>query len=132
MIRIILIYCFVFLTTAICLVVLMPGAVMWATAICFSQSKYEYFGGLVLNDSTRITYKLSLTESKGEIKGYSITDLGGLYETKSTVFGEYNKAKKELNFREVQTIYTKTHLEKDYDFCYVNTTIKNFSFEKIN
>ncbi|TWO31482.1 hypothetical protein E1J38_013805 [Seonamhaeicola sediminis] len=104
--------------------------ILFTPLFCFSQQGYEYFGGLILNDSTSMTYKLSLTESKGEVKGYSITDLGGLYETKSTVFGEYDNVNKELNFREVQTIYTKTPLEKDYDFCYVNTTIKNFSFEK--
>ena len=104
--------------------------ILFTPLFSLSQNEYEYFGGLVLNDSTQITYKLNLVENNGAVKGYSITDLGGLYETKSSVFGEYDKENKELNFREIQTIYTKTPLEKDYDFCYVNTTIKNFSFEK--
>ncbi|WP_282136058.1 hypothetical protein [Seonamhaeicola maritimus] len=103
---------------------------LYTPLFCLSQKTYEYFGGLVLNDSTRITYKLSVEENNGEVKGYSITDLGGLYETKSSVFGEYDEEKKELSFREVQTLYTKTPLEDDYDFCYVNTTIKNFSLKK--
>lgn len=107
----------------ICLVLITP-------LICISQETYEYLGGLVLNDTISYTYKLNITEHEGNIKGYSISDIGGIQETKSIVFGEYNKSKKELNLRETQTVYTKTPLEKDYEFCYVNTTIKNFSFEK--
>lgn len=98
--------------------------------IGYSQNQQEYLGALKLNDTILITYRLSLEENKGNVKGYSISDLGGKYETRSSVIGEYDALKKELNFRETQTIYTKTPLEPNYDMCYVNTTLKNFSWEK--
>lgn len=95
-----------------------------------SQNKYEYLGAIMLSDSLTISYKLELNENNGKVTGFSITDIGGKTETKSVVFGEYDKASKELSFRETQTIYTKTPLEEDYEFCYINTTLKNFSLGK--
>ena len=92
-----------------------------------AQEKYDYLGVIVLNDTLTMTYRLNVSEKNGEVSGYSITDLGGKYETKSSVFGEYDKLNKVFSFRETQTIYTKTPLEPDYEFCYINTTIKNFS-----
>ncbi|WP_223550274.1 hypothetical protein [Aestuariivivens sp. NBU2969] len=98
--------------------------------LCLGQESHDYIGGIVLNDTLTITYKISLVDKNGKVEGYSISDLGGKYETKSSVFGEYNEDTKELSFRETQTIYTKTPLEPNYDFCYINTTIKNFSLGK--
>ncbi|WP_242118782.1 hypothetical protein [Aestuariivivens sediminicola] len=97
------------------------------TCHVFAQNEYEYMGGIVLNDTLTITYRLHLKENNGAISGFSISDIGGTYETKSTVFGEYDDINKELSFRETQTVYTKTPLEPDYEFCYINTTLKNFT-----
>lgn len=95
----------------------------------FTQNKYEYFGAIVISDSISITCKISITENGGNIKGYSLTDLGGEHETKSNVFGEYNKIKKELSFREIGIVYTKSPISQN-DFCFMNVTIKNFVLGK--
>ena len=96
---------------------------------CFSQKHYEYVGAVVLNDTITISYKLQLTEDNGLVKGYSLTDIGGEHETKSSVYGEYNKEKKELDFRETAIVYTKSPVSQN-DFCFIHTRFKNFTFEK--
>jgi hypothetical protein len=95
----------------------------------FAQEEFEYMGLIQLNDSTSITYKVALSELNGIVKGYSMTDLGGEHETRSSILGEYDKANNELNFRETNIIYTKSPVIQQ-DFCFINTTFKKFSFEK--
>jgi hypothetical protein len=86
----------------------------------FSQEVMEYVGILKLNDTATISYKINAKFlSGGIVKGYSITDLGGKYETKSTIVGKINKSKKEISFKETDIIYTKSEVKK-YDFCFVN------------
>ncbi len=95
----------------------------------FSQNKYEYVGGIKLNDSLVIPYRITFNENKGEVKGFSVTDLGSEHETRSNIFGEYNEKNKTLSFREVGIVYTKSPVSQN-DFCFLNTTIKNFVFGK--
>lgn len=87
----------------------------------YSQTNYEYFGALKLNgnDASIITYRITFTEAKGVIKGYSITDIGGKHETKNVIEGFYNKKTKVLTFKELNVLYTKSPLNKDV-FCFVN------------
>lgn len=99
------------------------------SSICLSQVKYEYVGGVKLNDSIIISYKVNFIEKEGKVKGYSITDLGGEHETQSNIFGEYDKENKILNFRETGIVYTKSPISQD-DFCFLNATVKNFTFGK--
>lgn len=102
---------------------------IFVTTYCLSQKKYDYVGGLKLNDSLVISYKVSFEEVLGKVKGYSITDIGGEHETRSNVFGEYSHKSKTLSFREVGIVYTKSQVSQE-DFCFLNTTIKNFTFGK--
>lgn len=104
---------------------------LFCLAMAFAQEKHDYIGGIILNDSISISYKLSITENKGMVKGYSITDLGGENETRSNIFGEYNKENKELSFRETGIVYTKSPVSQQ-DFCFINTTVKGFVFGKTN
>jgi hypothetical protein len=97
----------------------------------YAQQHYEFFGGIMLNDSISISYKLVFFENKGEIKGYSLTDLGGENETRSNIFGEYNKNSEELNFREIGIIYTKSPVSQQ-DFCFINATVRGFDLNKSN
>lgn len=96
-----------------------------------AQNNYEFLGGLKLNDSLIISYKLNLVETNGDIKGYSITDIGGDHETRSNIFGEYNSEDKILSFRESGIVYTKSPISQN-DFCFLNTTFKNFVLGKTN
>ena len=87
----------------------------------YSQEKYEYFGALKLNgnDKTVITYRLMFYENKGKLEGYSITDIGGPYETKNTISGNYNSKTKEINFREESILYSKSAITQNM-FCFIN------------
>ncbi|OYU81988.1 MAG: hypothetical protein CFE23_01410 [Flavobacterium sp. BFFFF1] len=85
----------------------------------YSQTGGNYMGALKLNDSSFISYRVHLDESKGIISGYSITDIGGKYETKSKITGTFNKEKGEISFKEKGIIYTKSKVTQ-YDFCFVN------------
>tara|TARA_R110002049_G_scaffold88627_6_gene223506 strand:- start:486 stop:1364 length:879 start_codon:yes stop_codon:yes gene_type:complete len=94
-----------------------------------SQEKFEYVGGLKLNDTTIVSFKISFVEKAGEVRGFSVTDIGGEHETMSNIFGEYNKDDKELSFREIGIVYTKSPVSQE-DFCFLNVTAKNFVFGK--
>ena len=85
--------------------------------VSFSQNKHEYVGGVKLSDTILISYKIKFTESDGEVKGYSITDIGGEHETKSNIFGEYDVDNKVLSFRETGIVYTKSTVSQN-DFCF--------------
>lgn len=104
--------------------------------LCYStsliaQEKHEYLGVIKLNDSSFISYKLNLIENNGLISGYSITDIQGEHETKSTITGIYNTKTNHLSFREVGIVYTKSIIS-DYDFCYIhfNGKIGNINSKK--
>ncbi|MBL4939952.1 MAG: hypothetical protein JKY16_06760 [Lutibacter sp.] len=104
--------------------------------LCYSgsliaQEKHEYLGVIKLNDSSFISYKLHLIENNGLISGYSVTDIQGEHETKSTITGTYNNKTNQLSFREIGIVYTKS-LISDYDFCYIhfNGKIGNINSKK--
>ncbi|GAA4975217.1 hypothetical protein GCM10023315_27380 [Algibacter aquimarinus] len=99
------------------------------THYSFAQTNYEYLGGLKLNDSTIISYKINFIVNDEDVKGFSVTDLGGEHETRSNVFGEYDIKKRELSFRETGIVYTKSPVSQN-DFCFLNVTAKNFVFGK--
>ena len=101
----------------------------WASNFIYSQEKYEYVGGLKLNDSTLVSFKVSFIDKGEEVRGFSITDIGGEHETMSNIFGEYDKDNKELSFREIGIVYTKSAVSQN-DFCFLNVTVKNFVFGK--
>ncbi|GAA4304391.1 hypothetical protein [Aestuariibaculum suncheonense] len=94
-----------------------------------AQQSYEYIGFVRINDTVNISYKIALTEHMGKVKGYSLTGMGGEHETRSIIRGEYYEDKKELNFRETGIVYTKSPITQD-DFCFINTTIRDFTFKK--
>ena len=95
------------------------------------QVPFEYMGAIQLNDSSFISYKLVFEELNGMVKGYSITDIGGPYETKSTILGEYNEVTKDFNFKELDIVYTKSPLD-NFDMCLVhfNGSIKKMTSNK--
>lgn len=86
--------------------------------ISFSQ-KTEFLGIIKTIDSNLITYKISIEQNtkNDSIHGYSISDIGGPYETKSLIKGVFNR--KTLSFKEYKTLYTKAKFN-DLDFCYID------------
>ncbi|WP_445711638.1 hypothetical protein [Flavobacterium sp.] len=66
-----------------------------------------------------ISYRLVFTETKGIIKGYSITDLQGENETKNIISGKYNRETNQFFFEEKEVEYTKSKIIQN-DFCNVS------------
>ena len=89
---------------------------------------YEYMGAIKLNDSSFISYKLIFNEKDGAISGYSISDVGGAYETKSTIKGNYDADSKDFKFKEIDIVYTKSSLD-NFDMCLVHfaTTVRKLA-----
>ncbi len=93
--------------------------------LSFAQENFEYLGVLKLNgnDKSLITYRLIFKELDGVISGYSITDLGGVHETKNYISGKYNSKTNEFYFKENGIAYTKSKYTDDM-FCFVNFNSK--------
>lgn len=68
----------------------------------------NFIGRLSVEGGGEYAYKLYVTDSAGQLTGYSITDIGGPNETKTWVRGSINKEKKTLTFHETKVAYTKT------------------------
>lgn len=79
---------------------------------------YDYVGVLRLPDNTFIKYKASFQEKNGALSGYTISDINGKHETKSTIVGRFDAKQNTLEFREVSIVYTKSDVTQ-LDFCYV-------------
>ena len=103
--------------------------ISFCSILCFAQQEYEYVGFIKLNDSSLISLTLKLEETNGKLKGFTVTDIGGEHETKTSVVGDYNEEDKILRFREVETIYTKSYFAED-DLCYINFTSSAYKLGK--
>ena len=87
---------------------------------CTAQNvPFEYMGVIKLNDSAFISYKLVFEEMDGTINGYSISDLGGPYETKSNIRGSYDQDTQDFSFNEYDIVYTKSPVD-NFDMCLVH------------
>lgn len=85
----------------------------------FSQNHISYLGTLILNNNTVISYKLDLTENKGIVSGFSITNIGTKDETKSEIDGVYFKSDKSFQLQETQILFTNSDAPLN-TFCYIN------------
>jgi hypothetical protein len=96
--------------------------------ICYSQTvNYEFIGSLLYNNmKDHIIYKVMFAEMNGKITGYSITDLGGKYETKTAIVGLINKKNGNITFNETKIISTK-YKQDESNLCFVNAkcTLRN-------
>ncbi|WAC02885.1 hypothetical protein N7U66_04450 [Lacinutrix neustonica] len=106
---------------------LLSFTVLFASA----QQTHEFVGVIKLNDSSLISLKVVLIEQNNNISGFTLTDLGGEHETKTSIIGFYNEATNILDFKEVETIYTKSPVS-EADFCYMNFISDNYRLGKSN
>ena len=83
-----------------------------------AQSSNDYVGAIKLNDTSVITYRVNFKILKGVVSGYSLTDLHGDHETKSTIKGSYDENTKLFSFYETGVIYTKSPVSQN-DFCHI-------------
>jgi hypothetical protein len=75
------------------------------------KKSYEFLGTIILQDQTMHSYKLVFTSDSGKIKGYSIEDIGGNFETKARISGTYQPATGSIQFKEQDILYT--HYKND-------------------
>jgi hypothetical protein len=79
----------------------------------------ELIGKITLTSGSSYTYKLVFSDSAGVIRGYSVSDLKGPYETKAAIEGTMDE--KSFSFRETKVLYAKT---KSKDYCLLNAKCK--------
>ena len=97
--------------------------------LIFCQDFQEFVGAIKLNDTSVITYKLKFKVENEKISGFSLTDIGGNHETKSTISGTYTN--KELSFKETDIIYTKSNISQK-DFCHIHFEPTRYRVGKTN
>lgn len=91
------------------------------------QNSNKFAGFIKLQDSLFIKYKIEFNATDGKVSGYSYTDFGGEHETKSRILGSYDEINKQISFKEVEMVYTKSPVSlDDFDFCNVYFTSKRF------
>lgn len=81
--------------------------------------KVELVGAVIIGKSEMVTYKIVYElKENNSITGYSISDTGGVFETKAKISGYYNSSKKRLEFEEKSIISTKSNLSNN-EFCFL-------------
>ncbi len=108
---------------------------LWVFLVCsfgHAQNQYEYVGAIIVEDTLprAYPYKINLIEVGGAVTGYAITNIGTVFETKNTIFGDYDAERKELKISEAEMIYTKAPIKEDEISCFVNFSIRPFVFGK--
>lgn len=86
-------------------------------------SDVVFLGTAIVDGGAAFGYKLQVTDSNGQLKGYSITDVMGPNETKTAVKGTLDKKGKHLSFRETRLISTQSTASTG-DFCYIHGNVK--------
>ena len=82
-----------------------------------------YVGTATLSDGRVMTYKLSFSDSMGNITGFSTMDINGPDETKTSISGTLSKRGDQLYFKELSVVWSKAALAKD-DFCTLQASLK--------
>ena len=83
-----------------------------------------YFSGNI-KVSKNISYKYYLRftmDNENKLTGYSLTDPGGLNETKTRIFGVYDSVNKVIQFEEKDVLRSKVDLKKN-DLCFVKASL---------
>lgn len=92
------------------------------TVIIHSQNKekfdYELLGILMLEKTQLYSYKIEFNLNKDSVHGYSYTDLTGPDETKSFIYGTYDKKTNIFEFEERDVLYTKSRVVTN-EFCFI-------------
>ena len=91
---------------------------LFLSSVAFAQ-KVELAGTVIIGNSQMVTYKI-IYEITGNntFTGYSISDIGGVLETKSKITGHFNPQKNSLTFEEISLITTKSNLSAK-EFCFM-------------
>ncbi len=83
------------------------------------ETRYEFIGTLQTTSDLKISIKLNFTiDANDSIHGISITDFFGENRTISRIAGTFNRESKELSFKELSNISTRSNADPG-DFCYI-------------
>ena len=77
----------------------------------------DYTGALSFDDTGILTYSIEFTCANSECTGFSISDVGGVNETKSELAGEINFFDNKVYFYERNIVYTKASNETYNEIC---------------
>lgn len=89
-----------------------------------SNTDTLYYRGHV-NVGKKVSYKYNLRfviNADNSISGYSLTDAGGLFETKTRIIGSFNKDNNSISFTENKVLRSKVDTIKG-GLCYIKATL---------
>ena len=124
-------YYYVFFKTVKCITFF--SFLIFQANITYSQFQSTDFKGLITtNDSVIYPYEINITRIGHKYVGYSISDRGGVFETKTSL--KIQKRKNTIYVEEDRIIYTKADFSTFDDFCLMSfetNDIKLFNKKKI-
>ena len=93
-------------------------------SISSQNTQEKKFSGIIsITNGNPIAFEINLTQEKGIVNGFSITDKGGKNETKSDISGIYNRNTKTYKLNETQVLSTKSEADLN-TFCHINLVVK--------
>ncbi len=87
-----------------------------------------FIGVASLDSGITISYKFQFSTADNKISGYTIADVNGHNETKSSITGTIDDAQKHIKFKESGIIYTKSMSDKA-EFCFIQGNLKRLKFK---
>jgi hypothetical protein len=83
-----------------------------------------YVGNIKISKKTSYSYKLRFVISaNNSVTGYSLTDAGGLYETKNKIIGKFDSIANTLYFEEQKVLRSRVDTAKS-GLCFIQATLK--------
>lgn len=86
-------------------------------------NEYQYFGVIAISKEQFIPYSMNFSCENYRCKGFTVSDIKGSNETKSSLEGVYDPLLKAYKFKELEVLNTRA-TDGTYDeFCFVEFTI---------
>jgi len=93
------------------------------TATAIASDTLYFVGHIIITKKISYKYNLRFTIDDGKVTGYSLSDPGGINETKTKIFGNYDSVNKVINYEEKNVLRSSVDLKKN-DLCFVKATLK--------
>lgn len=81
-----------------------------------AQASFEMLGTMIPDGQIPMTYKVVFDINNGIVKGYTLSDIGGKYETKARIKGTFDVKTKTITFTESEILYTQ-YKKGNNNFC---------------
>jgi hypothetical protein len=100
------------------------------SAFSTAKDTLYYVGNIKVSKKTTYSYKLRFViHDNNSITGYSLTDAGGIYETKTRITGKFDSIANTIYFEEQKVLRSRVDTVKS-GLCFIQATLK-FTKDKL-